>query len=174
MMVHKKHIHFTHPNSTNRGAVLIVSLVMLTIITVIAIGTTSDIGLQANMTKNSQISLRAFNSSLGQLNTLYNELEKDGSYQNTLSDLLLTNTPITDNIPATYSKPFVVDTSISQVSSDADDSVGGANIHGNSLGNSMSAAIYTFEINSVSSLPNITGLSSDQTFKVIYTKPPSS
>ena len=173
-MIHKKHTHFTHPNSTNRGAVLVVSLVMLTIITVIAIGTTSDIGLQANMTKNNQISLRAFNASLGQLNTIYNELEKDGSYQDTLSGLLLSNTAITENIPATSSKPFNIDTSIYQVESNADDSVGGANIHGNSLGNSMSAAVYTFEINSKSSLSNITGLGSDQTYKVVYTKPPSS
>ena len=174
MMVYKKHALCTHPSSTNRGEVLIVSLVMLTIITIIAIGTTSDVGLQANMTKNSQISLRAFNASLGQLNTTYNNLIENGSYQNTLSSLLLSNIPISSNVTPTSSNPFNILTSIFQIESDMDDSVGGANVHGNSVGNSYSEATYNFEINSTSSLPNITGLGSDQTFKVTYTKPPSS
>lgn len=173
-MIHKKQIHLTHPSSTNRGAVLIVSLVMLTIITVIAIGTTSDIGLQANMTKNSQINLRAFNASLGQLNTIYNELKKDGSYQDTLSSLLLSNTPIPGTISPDTHNPFTINTSIYRVDSDEDDSVGGSNIHGNSVGNSMSAATYTFELNSKSMLANIPTFSSDQTYRVVYTKPPSS
>ena len=169
MIIHKNH---PHPNSTNRGAVLIVSLVMLAIITIIAIGTTSDIGLQANMTKNSQIGLRAFNASLGQLNTTVNGLKKNESYLDTLDDLLLSDLTITQNVMATSSNPFNIITTIFQVELDEDDSLGGANTNGNSVGNSYNESTYSFEINSVSSLSNITGLGSDQTFKVKYTKPP--
>lgn len=46
---------------TQRGAVLIVSLVMLTILTIIAVATTTDIGLQSNMARNSQIRINVFN-----------------------------------------------------------------------------------------------------------------
>lgn len=161
-----------HQNK-QQGAVLVVSLVMLTIITVIAIGTTSDVGFQANMATNSQISLRAFNASMGQLNTTYNDLKKDDSYQDDLSDILLTKTTISDTVAATYTNPFTINTTVFEIESDEDDSMGGANIHGGELGNAMDVATYTFEINSVSSLPNA-AIGSDQTFKIVYEKPPSS
>jgi len=161
-----------HP-SNQHGTVLIVSLVMLTILTILAVGTTSDVGLQTNMAKNSQISLRAFNASIGQLKTTFNDLRKNNTYNDVLGALLLTKTATVNNVSASSSNPFNISTRIFQVASDEDDSQGGANIHGAELSNSMTTTVYTFELNSVSSLPNLDiGLGSDQTFNVIYTVPP--
>jgi Tfp pilus assembly protein PilX len=173
IMANKNHNSAFSQTPHQQGAVLIVSLVMLTILTILAIGTTSDVGLQANMTKNSQISLRAFNASMGQLNTMSNDLRKNDAYQTVLGNLLLTKTSIPGIVTATASNPFTITTNIYQVESFEDDSVGGSNIHGGTIKSSMEPAVYKFEINSVSALPN-SGIGSDQTYKVIYEKPPSS
>lgn len=54
-----------------RGAVLIVSLVMLTILTIIAVATTTDIGLQSNMARNSQIRMNVFNLAHSELRSQF-------------------------------------------------------------------------------------------------------
>lgn len=168
------HSGHTPSHLTNQqGTVLIVSLVMLTILTILAVGTTSDVGLQTNMAKNSQINIRAFNASISQLKATFNGLLKDNSYEDTLSAQLLTKTVSVSNVSANSSNPFNIKTSIFQVSSDENNSEGGANTHGAQLSSSKTINIYTFEINSVSSLSNPDiGLGSDQTFSVIYEKPP--
>lgn len=157
--------------SQQKGAVLIVSLVMLTILTILAIGTTSDVGLQANMTKNSQINLRAFNASMGQLNTIFNDLQQENGFA-ALDNLLLTKAPILGTVTASASNPFQINTNIYQVGQDEDDSVGGSNTNGNQLGSATNPTAFKFEINSISTLPN-TGLGSNQTYKVVYSGKPN-
>ena len=88
------------------GAVLIVSLVMLTILTIIAVGTATDIGLQSNMARNSQISMNAFNTTLSELRAQFqaskaNDNISDTSYQQLLSDVYQTeptHTAATDEL----------------------------------------------------------------------------
>lgn len=172
IMANKMHHNSAFSQTPHQqGAVLIVSLVMLTILTILAIGTTSDVGLQANMTKNNQLSIRAFNASMGQLNTIHNDLQKNNAFVGILNNLLLTNGSIPATVTASTSNPFEINTNISLVQKDKDDSVAGSNIDGGEIGSSTDPASYKFEINSISTLPN-TGLSSDQTYRVVYTGKP--
>lgn len=152
------------------GAVLIVSLVMLTILTIIAVGTITDTNLQANMARNSQISLRAFNVALSELKAQFqasrdNDLIDGASYQQTLSDVYQTETdfvvPLADLQMASADNPFTQTVTISFI---REGICGG----GNEIGGS--ALIY--EINATSMLDN-TGINSDQSFGICYPNPNS-
>lgn len=66
MFDHRCQSFLRHSNH-QRGAVLIVCLVLLTILTLIGISTATDIGLQSNMVRNSQLKQTAFNLALSEL-----------------------------------------------------------------------------------------------------------
>jgi hypothetical protein len=154
--------------NAQRGAVLIVSLVMLTILTIIAVGTITDTNMQSNMARNSQISLRAFNVALSELKAQFqasrdNEQINDVAYQQLLSNIYQTNT---DHVvePAdlqmnTADNPFTQGVTISFIREGV---CGG--------GNEIGGSALIFEINSTSSLDN-TGINSDQSFGVCYPNP---
>lgn len=65
-----------HPGK-QQGAVLIVCLVLLTILTIIGINTSTDIGLQANMARNSQLKQAAFNLALSELEAQRDLIRKE-------------------------------------------------------------------------------------------------
>ena len=150
------------------GAVLIVSLVMLTILTIIAVGTATDIGFQSNMARNNQISLHAFNVALSELRGQY-QASKDNHqingipYQQLLANIRQsTNSyPVEDAdiLMASEDNDFVQTVAISFVREGV---CGG----GNQVGNTA----LIFEMNSTSSLEN-TGISSNQTLGICYPKP---
>lgn len=154
-----------------QGAVLIVSLVMLTILTVIAVGTTTDVGLQANMAKNSQLSIRAFNASLSQLNTRFNTLTINNIYEDVLGEIYRNQDPVIENTPATANNPFDLTFTMASITPDGSKSLGGSNVHGVTIGGSggggSQQASLWFEFHSVSDLPN-SGLGSNQTYGVYY------
>lgn len=152
------------------GAVLIVSLVMLTILTIIAVGTITDTNLQANMARNSQISLRAFNVALSELKAQFqasrdNDQIEGMSYQQMLSDVYQRETDHqvlpADFQMASADNPFTQTVTISFI---REGICGG----GNEIGGS--ALIY--EINATSMLDN-TGINSDQSFGICYPNPNS-
>jgi len=155
---------------SQNGAVLIVSLVMLTILTIIAIGTISDTNLQSNMARNNQISLNAFNLALSELKAQFQSSKDNGqidgmNYQQKLSDIYQTETPHeilpADMLMASPDNKFTQTGSISFI---REGICGG----GNEIGNS--ALIY--EVNSTSRLDN-TGINSDQSFGICYPNPNS-
>lgn len=151
------------------GAVLIISLVMLTILTIIALGTATDIGLQSNMARNSQISLRAFNVSLSELqaqaqSSVNNEALTDGKrYLQVLSDVFQQNGEknlVTADLKMpSGDNPFTQEFVVSFVREGV---CGG----GNQIGNTG----LIFEMESSSKLDN-TGINSNQTFGVCFPNP---
>lgn len=170
VITHKTSLKASHLGKKSaNGAVLIVSLVMLTILTIIAVGTMTDTNLQTNMARNSQISLRAFNVALSELKAQFqasrdNDLINNGqSYQQVLSDVYQREQ---DHvlIPADLQmsgadNPFAQTVTISFL---REGICGG----GNEIGGS--ALIY--EINATSMLDN-TGINSDQSFGICYPNP---
>jgi hypothetical protein len=154
--------------NTQRGAVLIVSLVMLTILTIIAVGTITDTNMQSNMARNSQISLRAFNVALSELKAQFqasrdNDQIDGMAYQQLLSNIYQTNTDHVvesdDLLMNTEDNPFAQNVVISFIREGV---CGG--------GNQIGGSALIFEINSTSSLDN-TGINSDQSFGVCYPNP---
>jgi type II secretory pathway pseudopilin PulG len=153
-------------NEPQNGAVLIVSLVMLTILTIIAIGTITDTNLQSNMARNNQISLRAFNVALSELKAQFQSSKDNGQidempYQQKLSDIYQTETPH-DILQADMLIASPDFTQTGTISFLREGVCGG----GNEIGNS--ALIY--EVNSTSRLDN-TGINSDQSFGICYPNP---
>lgn len=154
---------------SEKGAVLIVSLVMLTILTIIALGTMTDTNLQANMARNSQISLRSFNVALSELKAQFqasrdnDQINGGQPYQQVLSDVYQRETDH-ELVPADFQmngadNPFTQTVTISFL---REGICGG----GNEIGGS--ALIY--EINATSMLDN-TGINSDQSFGICYPNP---
>ena len=162
---------FIAQKQSQRGAVLIISLVMLTILTIIALGTMTDTNLQANMARNSQISLRVFNLSLSELKAQFQASESnsqmDGKdYLQTLSDVYQTESsfaiPEADLLMTSADNPFKQEVNIRFV---REGSCGG--------GNEIGATGLIFEMDSYSELDNGkgTGINSDQSFGLCYPNP---
>lgn len=169
VITHKPPLKACHLGQKSaNGAVLIVSLVMLTILTIIAVGTMTDTNLQTNMARNSQISLRAFNVALSELKAQFqasrdNDQIEGMSYQQMLSDVYQRETDH-QLLPADLQmsgadNPFTQTVTISFL---REGICGG----GNEIGGS--ALIY--EINATSMLDN-TGINSDQSFGICYPNP---
>lgn len=169
VITHKPPLKACHlGKKSEKGAVLIVSLVMLTILTIIAVGTMTDTNLQTNMARNSQISLRAFNVALSELKAQFqasrdNDQIEGMSYQQMLSNIYQTETDH-QVLPADFQmsgadNPFRQTVTISFL---REGICGG----GNEIGGS--ALIY--EINATSMLDN-TGINSDQSFGICYPNP---
>ncbi len=98
-----------------RGAVLVVSLVILTILTVIAVNTSTDLSLQSNMARNSQLSQNVFNLAFSEINA---QFENIGANQTLLVNSINSTTPLSltaaqmemdDTAPAGYSQTFQID-----------------------------------------------------------------
>lgn len=150
------------------GAVLIVCLVMLTILTVIALSTVTDIGLQSNMAKNSQIGLNAFNTSMRQLNAQYEQMKttEDYSWLTFMIDINPTKTLTTaELIPQTYPSAFTTIVEMEYLPG-RPVNIGGSTITSGAEGGNS----FAFEVNSNSELPG-TAIQSDQTMGLFYKKP---
>lgn len=156
---------------SQRGAVLIISLVMLTILTIIAVGTMTDTNLQTNMARNSQISLRAFNLTLSELKAQFNASQANSQmngapYLDTLANVYQTQNPFTipqaDLLMTAADNPFTQDAVIRFV---REGSCGG--------GNEIGATGLIFEVDSTSELVtgNGSGINSDQSFGLCYPNP---
>ena len=170
------------PNrQTQSGAVLIVSLVILTVLTIIAVGTATDIGLQSNMVRNNQISLQAYNLSLSELRSQYQAVNtpnyrlSDGSkYLAFLAQARETSEALTlapeDLIMPDNAGAFTQSASVSFVG-DTNNCADGEAFAPD--GGSGSGSQLIFEINSVSRLEN-TGINSNQSFGLCYPNPESS
>lgn len=150
-----------------RGAVLIISLVMLTILTIIAMGTMTDTNLQTNMAKNNQISLSAFNSALSELRAQHESSANQGvidgiNYVKKLGYIKQTGTtfPIAqgDLLTTSANNPFSQEASISFIG------------NGNCGGEMVDVPGFIFEINSASELVTGkgSGISSNQTFGICH------
>lgn len=162
---------FPTRGKSQQGAVLIVSLVMLTILTIVAVGTMTDTNLQTNMARNSQISLRAFNLTLSELKAQFkasqDNSEMNGApYLETLSKVYQSRDPFpllpADLLMTSADNPFEQDIVIRFVREGV---CGG--------GNEIGATGLIFEMDSTSELNtgNGSGISSDQSFGLCYPNP---
>lgn len=99
-----------------RGVVLVVSLIILTILTIIAVNTATDLGLQANMARNSQLGQNVFNVAYSEINA---QFENVSGNQDLLAQAIDNNPaplPLTlaqmemdDTAPAGYTPTFKID-----------------------------------------------------------------
>lgn len=149
--------------SKQRGSVLVICLVMLTILTIIAIGTTTDIGFQSNMARNSQFRLNAFNRSLSELNGQYQKMVKPPQNEALLESALsagkvtlatsdLTQAPAEDD-------PFTPEFSVIYLNESK------GQTPGEMIASATSTVTYRFEFNSIVTLKN-TGIRSDQSIGI--------
>ena len=162
---------FPTKRKSQQGAVLIISLVMLTILTIIAVGTMTDTNLQTNMAKNSQISLRVFNLTLSELKAQFkasqdNSVMNGAPYLETLAEVYQNQDPFTlppaDLLMTSAENPFEQDIVIRFV---REGICGG--------GNEIGSTGLIFEMDSTSELNtgNGSGISSDQSFGLCYPNP---
>lgn len=63
--------------NAQRGAALLVSLILLLLLTIIGISSIEDASLQSNMARNSQFKMQAFNVSFSESNAQYNAADED-------------------------------------------------------------------------------------------------
>lgn len=163
-----KYHSFRGQGEKQQGAVLIVSLVMLTILTTIALGTMTDTSLQSNMARNSQISLRVFNLSMSELKAQVNSVQNNSQingkpYRQTLADIRQTQNALTvpqaDLLMTSVNNPFDQDVVIRFM---REGLCGG--------GNEIGVSGLIFEMDSHSELNNGTGtgINSDQSFGLCY------
>lgn len=138
------------PVPQQRGAALIVCLVLLLILTIVGTASVEDLSLQTNMARNSQFHMQAFNTVLSEVNGQVTNLRQDEAL---LTEALNSGTRSLSNgemvMPGTGTN-FEQSTSISY--------------SGSTVGLEYSMddfSNYQFEINSSASLPN-TGTRSDQ------------
>lgn len=170
-MTSTNHHQFIVPSTrikSQQGAVLIVCLVMLTILTTVALGTVTDISLQSNMAKNSQISLNAFNRSLRQLNAEYERMEdtKDYSWLSGMIDgnPVKTLTPaeqVTETTASSFETVFTM-----EYQDGRSMNIGGNKVRSGADGGNA----FAFEFDSVSTLPNA-AITSDQSMGIVYVRP---
>ena len=159
------------PDRKQGGAVLIVCLVMLTILTIIGIGTTTDISFQSNMVRNSQLRLNAFNTALSELNGQYRRLDNaaDASTDNLLNEALdlgeLGEAPIpaADLTQTSANNPFSQSVTIVYLGKEIKP------VDGEEVG-VEGGPTYYFELNSIVELDN-TGIGSNQTIGITQLKP---
>lgn len=161
------------PDRKQGGAVLIVCLVMLTILTIIGIGTTTDISFQSNMVRNSQLRLNAFNTALSELNGQYRRLDNaaDASTENLLNEALdLGEAPIpaADLTQTSANNPFSQSASV--VCLDPDEKML-KKMGGYEIDNDSPFEPLYFELNSIVELDN-TGVGSSQTSGMFLLAPP--
>ncbi len=161
-----------HPTLAQRqkGAVLVITLVMIAILTIIAVSTANDIGFQMNMSRNNQFSLQAFNLTFSELKAQFNASRENEDvsvdnkkipYLQLLSNVYQSKTPATlaegnlrmatDNFEQEVSMEFIR-----------------AGVCGG--GDEIGQTSLIFEIHSDSSLAK-TGINSSQTFGVCYPNP---
>ena len=157
------------------GATLLVSLVMLMVLTIIGVSSIEDLSLQNNMTRNSQLKMQAFNTSLSeseaQIPQLFNSIATLQAAMNA--------TDSTEPVAAaslvmpSAANPFQQTVTVIHipVATDAADTTGfdqGAVVAG---GYSLDAITKeSFELNSISELVS-SGSKSDQLQGLRYTAP---
>lgn len=145
-----------HPPNKQKGATLLVSLVLLLLLTIIGISSIEDVSLQSNMVRNSQFKMQAFNVALSESSAQYEGLtdlflqplmETKSSYAFSQEELAM----------ASADNPFVQSAAINFVGN-----AGGFVARGPAGANGMGIFdTYYFEINSQASLTN-TGTQSNQ------------
>jgi len=141
---------------------------MLTILTTVALGTVTDISLQSNMAKNSQISLNAFNRSLRQLNAEYERMSNSEDFS-WLAGMIDGNPVKTltsaEQVAETTSSSF--QTTFTMEYHDGRP----MNISGNTVRSGADGGnAFAFEFNSLSTLPNA-AITSDQSMGIVYIRP---
>lgn len=154
------------PDRKQGGAVLIVCLVMLTILTIIGIGTTTDISFQSNMVRNSQLRLNAFNTALSELNGQYRKMVDENS-EDILTEALNTGQaaiPAADLTQTSADNPFAQSASVVYLEQ------GLGQVTGTTIGSATSNSAYYFELNSIVELDN-TGVGSSQTSGIVRLAP---
>ena len=154
------------PDRKQGGAVLIVCLVMLTILTIIGIGTTTDISFQSNMVRNSQLRLNAFNTALSELNGQYRKMVDENS-EDILTEALSTGQA---TIPAADLTQTSADNPFDQTASVVYLEEGLGQITGTTIGSATSNSAYYFELNSIVELDNA-GVGSSQTSGIVRLAP---
>ncbi|MFT6491931.1 MAG: Tfp pilus assembly protein PilX [Porticoccus sp.] len=148
------------PDRKQDGAVLIVCLVMLTILTIIGIGTTTDISFQSNMVRNSQLRLNAFNTALSELNGQYRKMV-DENREDILNEAQLlgpVTIPAGDLTQTSANNPFSQEATVVYLAPCES---------GQATGSMIGGAIQElcFELNSIVELDN-TGVGSSQTIGI--------
>lgn len=154
------------PGRKQDGAVLIVCLVMLTILTIIGIGTTTDISFQSNMVRNSQLRLNAFNTALSELNGQYRKMVDENS-EDILTDALNlgeATIPTADLTQTSANNPFSQEATVVYLEQ------GLGQVTGSTIGSATANSAYYFELNSIVELDN-TGVGSSQTSGIVRLAP---
>lgn len=154
------------PGRKQDGAVLIVCLVMLTILTIIGIGTTTDISFQSNMVRNSQLRLNAFNTALSELNGQYRKMVDENS-EDLLTDALNlgeATIPAGDLTQTSVNNPFSQEATVVYLEQ------GLGQVTGSTIGSATANSAYYFELNSIVELDN-TGVGSSQTSGIVRLAP---
>ena len=154
------------------GAVLLISLVMLLLLTIIGVSSVDDMTLQSNMTRNSQFKMQAHNTAYSESNAHFLDLVQvfeDTQQIDLLQEVQTTTTKVFDPSGlhmASASNPFKQTLSINYTGA------AGALVTRN-VSQMMEAGAYEvqrFEYNSVAWLPN-SGTRSDQLQGISYPAP---
>lgn len=164
-----------------RGAVLIICLVMLTILTMIGVGTISDVGFQANMAKNAQIRLSAKNTAISELMAQLtflgdstNQIARETLLRDAMNATSHSHELESGELKNDFSKSVFTPKVTMIYIPEADASASGGKKHppNHGMETTSDAGVGTllFEINSVATLDN-TGIKSDQTVGISHVAP---
>jgi hypothetical protein len=145
-----------------RGATLLVCLVLLLILTIIGAASVQDVNLQSIMTRNSQFRMQAYNVALSEIDGQFAGLQTDETF---LVNALTTDggrkvLEEADMAMAGENNPFEQDVAVEFINSSGV-------VYNFSLGHFSN---YSFEIDSAATLPN-TGTTSDQSQGLSFTAP---
>lgn len=155
-----RHYPRTHALHHQRGATLLVCLVLLLILTIIGAASVQDVNLQSIMTRNSQFRMQAYNVALSEIDGQFAGLQTDETFLvNALNaedgQKVLTEAEMA---MAGENNPFEQDVAVEFINSTGV-------VYGYSLGDFSN---YQFEIDSAATLPN-TSTVSDQTQGLSFT-----
>lgn len=159
--------HSITKRSEQTGAVLLISLIMLLLLTIIGVSSVEDMTLQSNMTRNSQFKMQAFNTAYSETVAQYQQLSGN------ISPLTLAMASINAIAfdPASLFMPSASNPFKQTVSLNFEGSKG-AHVADTEAG-MMELSGYedmAFELNSTAKLQN-TGSQSDQLQGLNYTAP---
>src|SRR5690606_21963417 len=139
------------PEASQKGAALVVCLVLLLVLTIVGTASVEDINLQSNMARNSQFLMQAFNTALSESDAqismdLLNRTVSAPGGQISLDDAELVMA--SDAVQAPFEQTVTI-------------RYDEANSGGPASGYGLNFQQFRFEINSTAALPN-TGTRSDQ------------
>lgn len=154
--------------NNQKGAALLVSLIMLLLLTMIGVASIEDTALQSNMARNSQFKMQAFNLSFS---------EGKAQYENFLESISLLESQYGKSAPYNYPVGDLAMASIPNNKFDVSATLKFVNAGGAPLASGSTDAMsfgmmerVSYEINSLAELQN-TSTKSDQLHGVEYTAP---